>query len=249
MSSTVDRISQIIDLLAQSPGSTMSAADVAKELNQSRSAVTRQLDLLVDAGIAIKDRTSRNYGLSLRLYHWGVKVVTPRLPSASIRHEMANLAMATRRMISYTVLEGATSIMLEQTRWSGEHAVVIPFESRSYWTQTASGMAIAAFLPTAELDKLMEVGGEVASAFQIEPPTELQARLQEVRGQGFSSRVGVGRVSFACPIIDHSSDQPIAALGISIPDPEESDSIIRAIKDAAFRCSFTLDGRISNNGF
>src|SRR5688500_9296253 len=157
MASTVERISQIIDLLAQCASDSMSAADVAKELNLSRSAVMRQLDLLVQAGVAVKEPSTHNYSLSLRFYHWGVKAVTPRLPGPSIRHEMARLAMETRRMISYTVLEAGTSIMLEQTHWSGDYAVVVPFESRSHWTKTTSGMAIAAFLPAAELDSLMEV--------------------------------------------------------------------------------------------
>jgi DNA-binding IclR family transcriptional regulator len=248
MSSTIDRISQIVDLLTQNPRTGMSAQDVAKELGLTRSAVVHQLDLLVEAGIATKDANTKNYGLSLRLYHWGVKVVSPWLPVPGVRQEMAKVAYETRRMVSYTVLEGATAVMLEQTHWFGDHVVIMPFESRNHWTQTASGVAMGAFLPAEELQELIRLESAVPASNRAQSVTELQSRLQEVRRLGFSSRAGVGRYSFACPVIDHETDRPSAALGISIPDPEGKEEVIHAIRDAAFRCSSILSSVHTQNG-
>jgi DNA-binding IclR family transcriptional regulator len=134
-------------------------------------------------------------------------------------------------------------ILLERTEQMPAGSVVTaPYSQRSHWSGTSSGWAIAAFSPASVRQELLRA--EAANKDNGVSLKDLEARLEQVRHQGYAEReVENRRYTLCAPVLDQSG-YAAAGIACSVPsigaggrEPSEKEHLIDFLREAAARCS------------
>jgi len=217
MSTASARIVCVLDLLARSDG-PLSVTEIAKRLGTTKGAASRLLRDLARHGLLDRESVRGQYRLGLRLAQF-----------ARVALEQAELREAARaplRRISQCLEESAHLAVFRD----GQIIYIDKAEAQSFVRTrtevgdlapphcTASGKAILAWLPEAELARWLR--GQPLPPFTSRTLTgraALRAHLRQVRRQGYAvddEEYYRGVRCVAAPILD-PADRVIASLGIS----------------------------------
>jgi IclR family transcriptional regulator, KDG regulon repressor len=232
LSVAVKRISDVIEVLAESPQGATSL-EVATSLGMGRQAASRLLDAMAVSGLAEKDESTKRFRLGFRMYRWGSAAAARFLPPMFLRYEIAELAEEIQHPVFYAVLDGTYVLTIERTQRRGRSTLTIPDFRRNPWNATSSGRTLAAFQPPAELEKLLEIPN-------LPSRKEIEEDFETIRRQGFASSELTQREGYtlAAPILDEAG-KATAAIGIGVNKliVEEREIITRRLIDTANRVS------------
>lgn len=225
----------------------VSAMSVATALDLPRSSVYHLLAVLVDAGFVVHLEAERLYGIGL---------AAAELTSAYVRQaplaRIANPALAALvdrvgETAHLSVLHGRDVVYVIEARAAGRPMLVSEVGVRLPAHRTASGRAILAALPAAQLRALYPD----RDAFPAEDgrewtPGRLRTELTAVRRRGWAVEVGEvtrGLSTIAVCVPDHLG-WPAAALALTFEDdrigPEERTRMAARLTDVATRLSGRL---------
>jgi DNA-binding IclR family transcriptional regulator len=237
LSVAVNRISDVLEVLSQSPQG-VTAPEVASTLSMGRQASSRMLDAMVAADLAEKDDVSKRYRLGLRLYRWGSTAVSRFIPPPFVRYEIAELAESVLHPVFYSIRDGSHMVTVERTVRRGRQTMTTPDYRRNPWSATSSGRALVAFLPPGERNALIKIApGDWSSE-------ALSENLETVRRNGYASSDAVREgYTLASPVLDERG-LATAAIGIGVNEyvAEEREGILRKLLDTVHRVS-------SNSGY
>ena len=217
------------------------AASLAAALDLPRSTTYHLLTVLTEHGFVVHLPEERRYGLGLAAFELG---------SAYSRH--ARLARAARPLLArivdkvgetahIAVLHGRYVIYIVEERAAGRPALVTDVGVRLPAHLTASGRAILAALPPAQVRALFPGRDAFVDRTGVGPRrlSELRAILTEVRRVGWAQERGdvtPGFASVAVAVRDHTG-HPIAGLAVTFADGDVPDGLVRATQRAALELS------------
>jgi IclR family transcriptional regulator, pca regulon regulatory protein len=206
---------------AQKP--VLGIANLAEELNMSRSTTHRYASTLVALGYLEQDQ-ARRYRLAPRVADVGMSVLDSMALRGKAREHLRELREQTGRTVSLAVLDGVEVRYVDRLRgWRrGQHAVDLDLGvgARLPAYCTAMGKVLLANLPEREREQRigqLELTRRGPNA--ITSKRALRAELERVREEGVAvgdEEIGPGVRTIAAPIIGPDGEV-IAALGIPVP--------------------------------
>jgi DNA-binding IclR family transcriptional regulator len=202
----------------------MPAAAIARELGLPRSTVYHLLAVLREEGFVVHLPEQRRYGLGVAAFELG---------SAYARQEplrwiagtvLARLVDATTHNGHMAVLHGRDVLYVIEERAAGRPSLVTDVGVRLPASLTASGLAMLAALPAAQLRALFPGRGAFVQRHGVGPQslTGLRRELGSVRAAGYAEEDGSvtpGFASVAVAVLDHAG-HPAASIALTFPAGE-----------------------------
>jgi DNA-binding IclR family transcriptional regulator len=214
------RTLDVLRYLATQPR-PVAAATMARELSIPRSTLYHLLAVLEDERFVTHLPEERRYGLGVAAFEIG---------SAYLRHDgLERLSRPLlRRLVNETgaaghlgVLDGRETLYLLEEAPPQPQPLVTDVGVRLPAHLTASGRAMLAHLPAAQLDALFPSDRALATRTGVGPTTRAGLRrcLAEERERGWAveeEEVTEGFLSVAAAAFDHTG-RPVAAFAVTVP--------------------------------
>ena len=202
----------------------MPAAAIARDLGLPRSTVYHLLAVLREEGFVVHLPEQRRYGLGVAAFELG---------SAYARQEplrwiagtvLSRLVDATTHTGHLAVLHGRDVLYVIEERAAGRPSLITDVGVRLPASLTASGLAMLAALPSAQLRALFPGRGALVQRHGVGPMslTALRRELATVRVNGHAIEDGSvtpGFASVAVAVLDHAG-HPAASVALTFPAAE-----------------------------
>ena len=217
---------QALDVLAliARRGEPVPAAAIARDLGLPRSSVYHLLAVLVDRGYVRHLPEERRYGLGLAAYELGSAYQRQAPLERMARGTMDRLVDATGHNAHLAVLHGRDVLYVIEQRAPGRPLLLTDVGVRLPAVLTASGLAMLAALPAAQVRALFPDRGALVQRDGRGPSstTQLRSQLQAVRQRGHAVEDGLvtpGLGSVAIAVLDHN-DYPVAGVAVTYPQAD-----------------------------
>ncbi|MEM8824088.1 MAG: IclR family transcriptional regulator [Pseudomonadota bacterium] len=206
---TVHRTMSLMTALADF-GGPVSVRHIAGELGLAPSTTHRLLNLLVTDGFAAFDPKSSLYSVGPELYRISAKIAASTSPARIARNCITELAKRYDETVLFGLWMQTAGKIAFVERADGQKKLLYLIEMNTPLSLVwgASGKAALAFLPDAEIARILKEEGPSPVTGQA-PPTadELNAELAEIRRKGFSVSHGQklpGALGIAAPVFGPS---------------------------------------------
>lgn len=216
---------EILTLLARH-ATPVAAATIARELELPRSSTYHLLTVLIDQGYVVHLPEVRRYGLGVAAFELG-SAYTRQAPLQRLAQpRLTRLADSTGHNAHLAVLHGADVLYVIEERVAGRPSLVSDVGVRLPATLTASGLAILAALPPAQVRALLPSREAFVQRHGVGPrsPSELRRELSATRTRGYAHEDGLitpGLASVAAEVRDHTG-HPVAGVAVTFPtDPKD----------------------------
>lgn len=237
---------QVLTHLARHAG-PLPAARIAADLGLPRSTVYHLLNVLQHNGFVVHLPEERRYGLGVAAFEVG-SAYTHQAPLARLaRPLLARLVDDVGHSAHLAVLHGREVLYVVEERAPGRPPLVTDVGVRLPAHLTASGRAVLAALPTAQVRALFPDRTAFVQRNAAGPTSlpELRRLLTAVRTTGHAfedGEVTPGFASVASPVFD-SAAHPAAGIAVTFPaadvDPADrallADRVARAARDLTRR--------------
>ncbi len=241
---------QVLDVLGliARHGEPVPAAAIARDLGLPRSSVYHLLAVLVERGYVRHLPEERRYGLGLASYELGSAYQRQAPLSRMARGPMDRLVDGCGQNAHLAVLHGGDVLYVVEQRAPGRPLLVTDVGVRLPAPLTATGLAMLAALPAAQVRALFPDRSSLVLRDGRGPAstTQLRSWLQAVRQRGHAVEDGLvtpGLGSVAVAVLD-ANDYPVAAVAVTYPqadvDDEARGELVRAVRRAATGLSARL---------
>ena len=216
----------VLALLSRQAG-PIPAGRIATELGLARSTTYRLLDVLIGRGYVVHLPDQRRYSLGVAAFELGSAYSRQGALQRAARPLLANLSASCEQNAHLAILHGVDVLYLIEQRFPGRPSLVTDVGVRLPAPLTASGLAILAALPTAQVRAVFGGPDVFVQRNGLGPLSlsGLRALLVDTRRRGYALELGTitpGLSSVAVPVHDHAS-YPIAAITVTF---DASDSAV-----------------------
>ena len=210
----------LLQALARQPGAVPAAA-LARDLGLPRSTTYSLLAELVDASFVVHLPEERRYGLGVSAFEIGSAYSRQEPLARLARPVLARLVDAVGHSAHLAVLHGREVLYVVEQRAPGRPPLVTDVGVRLPAQLTASGRALLAGLPAAQVRALFPDRDAFVDRHGLGPRrlSELRRLLAEVRRAGHAGEDGEvtpGFASVASAVHDHAG-RPAAGVAITFP--------------------------------
>ena len=244
-----DHVLRMLTLLSHHP-EPVSAGMVAATLQLPRSSTYRLLSTLIDHGFVHYLPKERRYGLSVAAYELGSAYARQAPLQRIARPIVRQLVDRMKQNAHLAVLHGRDVLYVIEERAAGRPMLITDVGVRLPAVLTASGLAMLARLPAAQVRALFP---NAAAFVETErgpgTPTALRQRLSDVRNLGYATEEGSvtsGLSSLAQAVLDHTG-HPTAAIAVTYAatevDKRTEASLVSAVTSGAAQLSRRLGFR------
>ncbi len=237
-----ERVADVLVHLSRSDGPTGVSA-IARELGLSKAVVHRILQSLVSRDLVGVDPTTREYHLGPGAAALGARALTRLDLKTVARDELVALRGRTQETTTLSILVSDKRTYIDQYESPQEIKMTVELGRFYPLYAGASSRAILAFMPPAEIARVIEHGLVALTDETIDDPELLQARLAEVRANGYATSQGErqsGAGSVAAPIF-RGDDRVLGSISTCGPrarfDAESIAEYIPLVRGAAERIS------------
>ncbi len=240
---------RILRYLSRQPRPVPASA-IARDLALPRSTTYHLLNELIAAGFVVHLADDRRYGLGVSAYEIGTGYVRQEPLQRLARVPLSGLTDATGHSSHLAVMHGREVLYVIEERAPGRAPLVTDVGVRLPAQLTASGRAMLAALPAANVRALFPNPGAFVLRTETGPRTlrDLRALLAEVRGRGYATEDGdvtPGLKSVAAAVLDHAG-HPEAGVAVTFPAAEVDEvttaRFARLVVDAAAEISRRISG-------
>ena len=224
------------------------AAAIARDLDLPRSSVYHLLTVLRREGFVVHLPEERRWGLGVAAFELG-SAYSRQAPLARIaRPLLARLVDATTHNAHLAVLHGRDVLYVVEERAPGRPPLVTDVGVRLPAHLTASGLAMLAALPPAQVRALFPSREAFVQRHGVGPGSlpALRRELAQVRRDGFAHEDGSvtpGFASVAAAVRDHGG-HPVAGVAVTYRSEEVDDAARAAITRQLTRVALELTRRI-----
>jgi DNA-binding IclR family transcriptional regulator len=211
---------RVLKLLASKRG-PLAASTIASTLELPRSTVYHLLDVMEQNGFVLHLHEEQRYGLGVSAFELSSAYSRQEPLSRLGRPLLAALVDRIGESAHLAVLHGRDVLYLVEERAKGRPSLVTDVGVRLPSHLTASGRAILAALPKAQVRALYPNAAAFSvrhsTEFQISKYSALQAHLDQVRTRGYATEHGevtAGFGSVASVVRDHLG-WPTAAIAVT----------------------------------
>ncbi|MGI8947015.1 MAG: IclR family transcriptional regulator [Ornithinimicrobium sp.] len=197
------------------------AGTIARELGLPRSTTYRLLSVLVDRGFVVHLPEERRYGLGVAVFELGSTYSRQGPLQRIARPLLTQLADRTGHNSHLAVLHGHDVLYVIEERVAGRPSLVSDVGVRLPASLTASGLAILAALPAAQVRALFPSTDTFVQRHGTGPTSlsTLRPLLTRTRTRGYAEEVGFvtpGLASIAAAVLGHT-DHPVAGVAVTSP--------------------------------
>jgi DNA-binding IclR family transcriptional regulator len=237
----------LLDVLARQPG-PVPAAVLVRELGLPRSTVYHLLGELTAAGLAVHLPEERRYGLGPAALELGTAFLRQEPLARLARPVLARLVDRVGQSAHLAVLHGREVLYVVEERAPGRPPLVTDVGVRLPAHLTASGRAILAGLPAAQVRALFPSPEAFVDRHGAGPRSlsALRRVLVEVRRTGWATEDGEvtpGFASVAAAAFDHTG-RPVAGLALTFESPDVDSAARERLARAALAAAAELTRRI-----
>jgi DNA-binding IclR family transcriptional regulator len=214
---------EILRYLARQAG-PVPAGSVSRDLGLPRSTTYHLLSTLQETGLVMHLPEDRRYALGLAAYELGTGYLRQAPLQRLARAPLAALVDRTGFSGHLGVLHGREVLYLIEERAQDRPPLVTDVDVRLPASATASGRAILAALPVAQVRALFAAPADFVTRTGAGPrsPSALRTLLVDARRAGYAverGEVSAAYSSVAAAVCDHTG-HPLAALALTFPDHE-----------------------------
>jgi DNA-binding IclR family transcriptional regulator len=229
----------------------MPAGTIARELGLPRSSVYHLLKVLTENGFVVHLPAERRYGLGFAAFELGFAYTRQEPLRWIAQTVLRDLVARTTHSGHFTVLHGRDVLYLIEERAPGRASLVTDVGVRLPAHLTASGRAMLAALPAAQVRALFPPGSVLVRRHGVGPATlgELRRELAAARRAGFAQEQGSvtpGLASLAAAVLDHVG-HPVAAVALTFPAAEvgaaDREALTAEVRASAAQVASRLYGR------
>ena len=244
----------VLQVLARQP-EPVPAATLTRELGLPRSTTYHLLAELERAGFVVHLAAERRWGLGVSAFELGSAYARQAPLARTAGRVLTRLVDEVRHSAHLAVLHGREVLYVVEERAPGRPPLVTDVGVRLPAHLTASGRALLARLPAAQVRALFHDAGAFVDRHGTGPAslTALRRLLADVRSRGYaleSGEVTPGFASVAAAVHDHLG-QPVAAVAVTYPsegggllgDPPSTDALALAVSGAARLLEQRIQGR------
>ncbi|TYL55720.1 IclR family transcriptional regulator [Nocardioides sp. BGMRC 2183] len=215
------RALRVLRFLAAQPG-PVPVERIARATGLPRSSTYHLLAAMVEEGFVVHLPDERRYGVGVAAFEVGSGYVRQEPLQRVARRPLAALVDTVGQSAHLAVLHGRDVLYVIEERAPGRPPLVTDVGVRIPSHLTASGRAILAALPAAQVRALYPDRTAFADRHGRGPdgPTALRRLLVETRARGHaeeSGEVTPGFASVAVAVRDHNA-HPVAAIAVTWPD-------------------------------
>src|SRR4051794_30703465 len=240
----------VLQLIARHP-EPVPAAAIARDLGLPRSSVYHLLAVLRREGFVTHLAEERRYGLGVAAFELGSAYTRQEPLQRIARPVLARLVDSTTHNAHLAVLHGRDVLYLLEERASGRPSLVTDVGVRLPAQLTASGLAMLAALPPAQLRALFPTRDVFVQRHGVGPssPAQLRALVQEVRATGYAYEDGSVTPDFASvasAVLDHNG-HPVAGVALTFASadvaPDDRPALAARVSRTAAEMSRRISGR------
>lgn len=240
----------VLKLLARHAG-PLPAASIARELGLPRSTTYRLLDEMAAQGFVVHLPEERRYGLGVAVFELGSAYSRQEPMQRLARPLLTRLADRTGHNAHLVVLHGRDVVYVIEERVVGRPSLVTDVGVRLPATLTASGLAILAALPPAQVRALYPSPDAFVQRHGSGPTSlsRLRRILVDVRTAGFAAEtdsVTPGLASVASAALDHNG-HPVAGIAVTYPVDEVDGTVQERLVEATRWCADELTRRLGGD--
>jgi len=173
-------------------GAPMGVQQISKQTALNVSTVHRLLQLLVRDGMVTYDPQARMYGIGTECVRLATRVLGSGSYFGRVRPLLAELAERLGETCAFTLYEPKQATKLITLVEHGSHALGYDFEigSRDGIHAGASGKPILAFLPDAEIERILRKPLPRLTKFTVVDPDKLRRQIRQIRKCGYATSRG-----------------------------------------------------------
>jgi DNA-binding IclR family transcriptional regulator len=240
----------LLKAMARQPGPVPAAA-LARDLGLPRSTTYHLLAELQAAGFVVHLPEERRYGLGVSAFELGSAYMRHEPLARLARPVLSRLVDAVGHTAHLAVLHGREVLYVVEERAPGRPPLVTDVGVRLPAQLTASGRAVLAHLPAAQVRALFPDAAAFVERHGGGPASlsALRRLLTDVRQTGFATEDGhvtPGFASVAAAVYDHSG-HPVAGVAVTYPsddlDPADRPALARRTARAADELTRRLGGQ------
>lgn len=226
------------------------AAAIARELALPRSTTYQLLNTLAESGFVVHLADERRYSLGLAAYELATGYARQAPLQRVARVPLARLVDRTGHTAHLAVMHGREVIYLIEERAPGRPPLVTDVGVRLPAHLTASGRAMLAALPAAQIRALFPHPEAFVTRHEPGPHSlsALRKLLVETRRRGHAVEVGEvspGFASIAVAVLDHTG-HPVASVAVTLPrselGPDLRDMVVAEIGRSARAIAARISG-------
>ncbi|MFF9132682.1 IclR family transcriptional regulator [Streptomyces sp. NPDC014776] len=221
--SVVPAAAQVLAILRYLAGQAgpVPAAAISRDVGVPRSTTYHLLDTLAREGFVVHLPEERRYGLGLSAFELGSGYSRQAPFERLARVPLARLVDRTGHNAHLAVLHGREVVYVIEERAPGRPPLVTEVGVRLPAHLTASGRAVLARLPQAQVRALFPDPSAFVRRNELGPASlsALRHLLTEVRRRGYATEedeITTGFSSVAAAVLDHSA-HPIAGVAVTFP--------------------------------
>ena len=202
----------------------------------------------MERGFVVHLPEERRYWLGVAAFELG-SAYTRHAPLQRLaRPVLTRLADATGHNAHLGVLHGRDVVYVVEERVAGRPSLVSDVGVRLPASLTATGLAILAALPAAQVRALFPGADAFVRRKDAGPtsPSTLRPLLTQTRTRGYAVEQGYvtpGLDSVAAPVTDHTG-HPAAAVALTVPTEELSDDLRESLAGAVRRAADEISRRL-----
>jgi DNA-binding IclR family transcriptional regulator len=162
-------------------------SELSREMHIHKSIASRLLKTLERGGLLSRDPDTERYRLSINLIGLAAQVVSLLDVREIARPWLRQLAEECEETVNLSVLETGRILNIEQYLPQSREIKSAGWVGQSMAPHaTAAGKVLMAYLPPAELDRILQTGLEQLTARTIVNPADLRRELGRVRELGYA---------------------------------------------------------------
>lgn len=251
---TVERALQVVDVLAGSRGG-MRLSDLAQAMGLNISTMSRVLGALDRYGYIQREPESGRYRLGFRLLQLGQAVLEqwplPELAAPVLTHLMEE----TGETATVCVRQEDRAVIIARVECANPLRSVAQIGSAGPLYCTGHGKVMLAFMPEAEVARILAQGMPRLTPLTITTPEAMGTELEAIRARGYAIDNGERDselVSVVAPVWD-AAGRLAATCGVSGSGqrirPEVVPGMATRVMDAAAALTERLGGRMPDGGW
>jgi DNA-binding IclR family transcriptional regulator len=223
---------------------------LAEVVGLPRSSAYHLLNAMIEEGFVVHLAEEHRYGLGVAAFEVGTGYARQEPLQRITRRHLASLVDAVGESAHLAVLHGRDVLYVLEDRAPGRPPLVTDVGVRLPAHLTASGRAILAALPPAQVlalypDRSAFVDRHGKGSASL---SALRTLLAETRQRGYAvedGEVTPGFASVAAPVLDPNG-HPVAGLAVTFPTPSDEEPPTMVVRRASEALTARLGGRTAH---
>jgi len=180
---SVDMVFKILEHLKTEGGKTVT--ELSNDFEKPKSTIQVYLNTLYNHNFVTKK--GGRYEIGLRFLEYGTHSLMNVPIYPAVKTKVDELAAETGELAACFVREERAAIYIYGVEGDRSIRTDLSIGDRSEMYSTASGKAIMAYLPEADIEAIIEEGLEAKTEHTITDPDALRAELKRIRDRGYAT--------------------------------------------------------------